>query len=344
MLVQQAYATVNHEDSLVSHPLWDSILLQIGNVPFMIAPERAAEHAVQRLRNIVVRTFDRPTSVRAVSRQNPDEIRIDSGLVDGLWCMANALYAFQTVYETQHQQKDLTQQPLIIDGTDPIAAGGVLFFSAALRLLIKREPVRWDELPMLGDDQALGAKQLTLAAFGFIFFHELGHIIGRHTPINEDASTEDLATSREQETEADNFALDHILLGVDARTDQGLHKLGFRSWGVIAATLTMTAREFARNNTAEQVPGIKVNALERRTHPLAYTRLDRLLMTTSVASAEIVKHTMLLAACVPLYIQAVQNGTASGLATRKFDDFGALYEHLSDLLHEQLRRLSDAQS
>lgn len=335
--------TVHHEDSLRLHPLWESIFLQIGNVPFTIAPERNNEPLTKDWANVGVSTHDRSASFHAGSSRNPNHIAVDSGLIDALWCMANACYAFQTVYEAQKSAKDLTKIPLVLETTDPVAAMGLSFFDTAIRLLTGGGPLDWNALPKISSDQRKGAQQLTLAALGFVMYHEFAHIMGRHTAVPDKAPDDDLATSREQESEADNFALDHILLGVNATDRVGQNTLGFRSWGVITATLVMTAREFSNNTAVELTPGAKVATIEKRTHQLAYTRLDRLLKCQSVISTPIVEQTMYTAACIPLYVQAVQNGIASELHKQVFHDMAALYEHLSDSLHEQLRKLSTGQ-
>jgi hypothetical protein len=190
--------------------------------------------------------------------------------------------------------------------------------------------------PKLSNEQELGTRQLTLCALGYIACHELGHIKGQHQAIRHDAPDPAKEISRLQESEADTFALDYVLGAVDSSSNKGIQEVAFRSWGAAVATLAFSLKEFERNFTAEHIGGAHIEHFSRRSHPVAYTRLDRLLKHSQVAQVPLVRNTMYSSVAVPLYIYLVHKDAARSRSDETVTDIESLYEDMMNSLHDHL--------
>ena len=337
MIVQQALKIRIHDDELAQHPLWRPIVLQLANVPITIAPESAAATAAEWT-NVTLRVRHSPTMFQAWA-QPDNTIRVDSGLVDGLWCLAVACYSFQEQYESAFRSADPTKVPFDLDPARPAVAIAFQYLHAALNLIIDRTPVIHSNLPPLTDDLHRAAQQLTLCAAGFVLFHEFAHLTLGHLANGGTAEqTQDTrASSRQNESDGDNFALNHIFADDGAALSPA--ERAFRAWGVVLTTLAFAAREMARNSDAEAAPGAAVPDVTNRTHPIGYARLDRILQHTAVASSASTLETIYNAACIPLYFLAVDKQAIPSMQGLRVRSMRELYETTADQLWAQLERL-----
>lgn len=333
MIIQEKLKMVCHDDKLCLHPLWESIFLQIANVPVTIAPE-LKDSTLIAWKNVTLKCKYSPNIFQATAYSSTRNIVVHSGIVDGLWCMAVACYILREKYDLQSRIKDLTKEPLVFDPVDLDINIAHKYLFAAIQIACEGIAVQWETLPKLSDALSFAARQLTLSSLAFVLYHEFGHLTFRH--IKPDLSTSaGLATSRLQESDADNFALDYILpsplsVGLDLRA------IAFRAWGVVNVTLLFSAQEVYSNVHAKAEKCKPIKDVTRRTHPLAYMRLDRVLKHSTVINTDLVKRTMYSAVCIPLYFIAIQNNAIPDLSTRIYCDMEALYEEVVDRLYELL--------
>jgi len=337
MICQKKLKNVIHDDQLASHPLWNAIFLQLGNVPVTIAPE-CKEKTLLNWNDVTLKCCFAPHSFQAVANTTFKTIRVDSGLVDGLWCMAVGCYALSVYYEQQSKSKDLTKESLVLDPETPEINVAYKYLYAALSIAQGNCAGIRPVVPKLSESLYLGARQLTLSTMAFVLYHEFAHIFLKHSH-NSGKAPKDLEQSRIKESEADNFALDFILGTQESVDDSDAREISFRAWGAIVATLLFSANEMSANVRAKKTPGLDIREITDRTHPISYMRLDRVLKHNVVASNTLVRKTMYAATCIPLYFLAVVNEAISDQHAKKFYDIEALYEEVSNMLHEQLAKM-----
>jgi hypothetical protein len=337
-IIQAATIQARHDRSIEKHPLWTSVIQQLANVPRTIAPERW-DSVKSSWEHLSLYVSDEPKSLMAGVSQDRRRIVVHSGYVDALWCFAVAGFALQTVYERELATTDLTRKPLVLEINDSHVAIAFDYLTAGLKLLVERASVDWGALPGLHDELRKGATQLALCAWGHTIYHEFAHIACRHQWISEKSSEDDLGTSREQESEADNFALNHCFLGLDDGSDKAKTELGFRAWGVAISMLILVAREALQISAIQGVERAKTDDVLARTHPLPYTRMDRFLGHSSIASIPEVECTAYAAVCIPLYALCVANGVTLSQEGCSVRDWKALYNNLAEQLFAQLERV-----
>lgn len=335
---------IDIEPILRSHPLYNDVINNLGVVPFTIAPEQTSVDVMWA--NIPIFVKDKSDEANAYALSvgygaSRFSVTIYSGLIDAIWCVCVAEYIFQVAYEAYVASRKKPTDRLIFDMQDPQIATGIAYLSSAIRLLLNGESVNWGKLPGLDSNTHAGAKQLTLAAFGTVLYHELGHIKLGHLVSATGNSLEELSISRSQEDEADAYAMNFIFSEVDIGSVDVDEIVCFRAWGAVSVMLAFSAQEYAANTRLERFcSGRSAIPLEARTHPLPYTRLDKVLSLPAVTSKDIVKSTMFSAATIPLYVVAAMNGHTKKYVNNIPDDFEELYGQMSKELILQFNKVS----
>lgn len=194
-----------------------------------VAPERASEIDTLIATHGITFVADE-TSVDVHFRTDPvtRQIMVSTQPVYMLWFNA---WAYALVYEgicqAQASEPPVTR---VADVADPkfILALNTLEWVTRCELARRRnssaetiaeEPPRPTGTPVPFDQDTQDvhcrlATDLTLMALGWILFHEVGHVRLKHRAIRSDSAPDELATSHEQEKDADswaaNFVLDHV--------------------------------------------------------------------------------------------------------------------------------------
>lgn len=309
------------DERLRDHPL-AAFHQAISGFPLIAAPEHA-ERQAREWDGITIEVSWSPGGRNACACGQ--RVVIESGFLDALWCFAASHYLLRLVYDENVSQKDLTQEHLELD---PSQDTRVHDSQTWLFMGLSKEPLDWSTAPRLTPEAEHGTCQLASFAAAFILCHELGHIRLQHSKLPDNPSLEDYQTSREQEQDADGYALSGFLgQHLDDTTT------AFRAWGILVAAYALCQREHARSSSVEaQVLSPRKQA--ERTHPFAYLRLDRILKQTAVADSDIVLHTLQSAAAVSIYVHGVHTGLSAGLESQRFRDWGDLYETLIDRMAE----------
>lgn len=149
------------------------------------------------------------------------------------------------------------------------------------------------------------ANELFLVCVGFVLHHEMGHVVLKHSPDVDDA------TSIQQEREADRYAADWLLGDLPSETDRRFIK---RSLGVCLAQACLASLE---------VYGVKTAGR----HPAGWDRLYSILSQYIIDG----EHPAWWMACIILHLHA-QNQSLPVELERQFEDPKEAADYLIDLL------------
>ena len=193
------------------HPLWRQVICRIADIPRLVVPERTLQ--TDDIAIIVCQG-----NYGAFASPQRKEIHISLSTVEAVHHLAAASWIFRKDYDCFSQNGD----------TSAFSANNACAFECydeAKKLL-----VGGDGLPLgRAVDEVV---DLTYQALAFYIFHEIAHIVLRHTASNDEINIE-------LESDADTWALNHLL----THPEISIEDLALRAWGCCTGLVAICIRD-----------------------------------------------------------------------------------------------------